>query len=47
MSAKENPDKIGLYKRPELNERASAAVSRASPFEVTTYENRIARIYFA
>lgn len=42
---RENPDKIGKYKREELNERANNAVLRSCPWETTDYDRKIARIY--
>ena len=44
---KKNPDLIGVYKRPELNERAGqTAAMYSNPWEdFEPYRNRIARIY--
>ena len=46
LHVKTNPEKIGFYKRPELNERASgSAYVHFTPWETKEYRHRIARIY--
>lgn len=46
MFVKVNKDKVGFYKRPELNEKASAeAVKWSCAATPQKYRNRVARIY--
>lgn len=41
-----NPEKIGVYKRPELNTRCSTTAHNwSAPWDTQSYRNRIARIY--
>ena len=46
LHVKENTDKVGFYKREELNERTSRFMYlNSTPFETYWYRNKVARIY--